>query len=211
MNAIFCLYNRSIIGIDNKLPSLAIEGLNKTRAAKADMSMFKHITKEATIVMGRKTWESMGSKPLPGRKMNLVITSDPQAMSKKQPLWKFKDPVNFVTKEQFEKYYMNGPNVWIIGGVQLLKEYLPLCEQIYVNELHCQDEFNLNGFDSSRCTYFRWEELYDILKKNDFIDKDRPAWSTMATDCIAPRDKVTLYCYHFFKYYLNDWEEPKHD
>lgn len=211
MNAIFCIYNRSIIGIDNKLPSEVIPGLAERKAVKADMSMFKHITKNAYVVMGRKTWESMGSKPLPGRKMNLVITSNPTAMSKEQPLWKFKDPVNFVTKEQFEKYYMSEPNVWLIGGVQLLKEYLPLCEQVYINELHCQDEFNLNGFESNRCTYFRWEDIYDILKKNDFIDEARPTWSIMATDCVAPRDKVTLYCYHFYKNYLNGWKEPHHD
>jgi dihydrofolate reductase len=211
MNAIFCIYNRSIIGIDNKLPSEVIPGLADRKAVKADMSMFKHITKDAYVVMGRKTWESLGSKPLPGRKMNIIITSDPQKMSKEQPLWKFKTPVNFMTKEQFEQYYAEKDNVWIIGGVSLLKEYIPRCEQIYINEIHCQDEFNLNGVESARCTYFDHAEMMDLLMKNDFIDKDRPYWSTMATDCLYARENVTLYCYHFYKNYLNDWEEPKYD
>ena len=208
MNAIFCIYNHSLIGIDNKLPSQVIPGLSKKEAVKDDMSMFRHITKEATVVMGRKTWESMGSKPLPGRKMNLVITSDPQKMAKENPLYRFKDNVNFITKEQFERYYINTPNLWLIGGVQLLKEYLPKCEQIYLNELHCQDGFNTNSIESKRCTYFRWEEIVQLLIDNNFIDMNMRHSPFLASKCYHVDSNVSLYCYHFYKNYLNNW---KHD
>jgi dihydrofolate reductase len=40
-----------------------------------DLKFFKKQTENKTIVMGRKTWESIGSKPLPNR-VNIVITSD---------------------------------------------------------------------------------------------------------------------------------------
>ena len=43
MNAIFCIYNRSIVGIDNKLPSEVIPGLAERKAVKADMSMFIYV------------------------------------------------------------------------------------------------------------------------------------------------------------------------
>ena len=73
MNAIFCLYNRHIIGVDGLLPSQVIPELGKEEALKVDMSIFKYLTRDAIVVMGRKTWESLGCKPLPGRKMNIII------------------------------------------------------------------------------------------------------------------------------------------
>lgn len=138
MNAVFCLYNWHILGIDNKMPWEVFPGLRKHPLVKKDLELFKHLTKDAIVVMGRKTWESLGSKPLPNRKMNIVITSNPKKMAQEQPLWKFKTPVNFLTKEEFEKYYMNQPNVWIIGGASLYEEYIPKCEQVYVTNIYSE-------------------------------------------------------------------------
>ena len=121
MNAIFCLYNRNIVGIDGKLPSQVIPNLGAQPAVKADMKIFKHVTKDAVVVMGRATWDSLDRKPLPGRKINIVITSDPDKLAKENPLYRYKDPVNYLTKEQFERWYRkSSDNIWIIGGVQLL-------------------------------------------------------------------------------------------
>ena len=52
------------IGINNKLPWCFSEDLQK----------FKSLTLNSTIVMGRKTWESLKIKPLPKRK-NIVLSS----------------------------------------------------------------------------------------------------------------------------------------
>ena len=52
------------IGINNKLPWHFSEDLQK----------FKSLTLNSTIVMGRKTWESLKIKPLPKRK-NIVLSS----------------------------------------------------------------------------------------------------------------------------------------
>lgn len=207
MNAIFCIYNHSIIGIDGKLPSQIIPGLSEKEAVKTDMSMFRHITKDAIVVMGRKTWESLGSKPLPNRKLNIVITSTPEELAKKNPLYRFSDAVNFLTKEQFERWYIDKPNTWIIGGVELLKEYIPRCEQIYLNEIHCQDEFNLNNLDSKRCTYFYWKDLITLLTNNGFTNFTTPQTSFLASRCFHIDNNVSLYCYHFYKNYLNNWQK----
>lgn len=203
MNAIFCLYNQNIIGIDGLLPSQVIPELGEEKAVKADMSMFKHITKDAIVVMGRKTWESLGSKPLPGRKMNIVITSEPEEMAKKTPLYRFKDIVNFLTKEQFEKWYKkSSDNIWIIGGVQLLKEYIPQCEQIYVNELHCKGKFKeINNISIDRRTSFYMHDFLNILKESGF------PYNHYADSCKFIREDVTLYTYRFVKDYRIGWSE----
>ena len=52
-----------------------VVGLNGTMPWRLprDMAFFKETTLHKTILMGRKTWESFGSKPLPHRK-NIVLT-----------------------------------------------------------------------------------------------------------------------------------------
>lgn len=210
MNAIFCLYNQYFIGIDGRLPSQVIPELGKEKAVKADMAMFKHITKDAIVVMGRNTWESLDCKPLPGRRMNIVITSNPEELSKRYPLWKFKDPVNFLTKEQFEKYYMYEPNVWIIGGRKLLEEYIPRCEQVYINEIMANTKvFPIANIKTDRITFFDYSDIIKLLKDNNFVPEDNEKWPLLAKRCLYPRNGATLFCYHFYKCYLNGWDNER--
>lgn len=210
MNAIFCIYNQYIIGIDGKLPSQVIPELGKEKAVKADMAMFKHITKDAIVVMGRKTWESLDCKPLPGRKMNIIITSTPEELSKKYPLWKFKDPVNFLTKEQFNRLYADNPNVWIIGGHKLLEEYIPRCEQVYINEIMANTKvFPLEDISTDRILIFDYSDLIQLLKENNFIPEGSGRWPLMAKQCLYSRENATLFCYHFYKCYLNGWDNER--
>lgn len=202
MNAIFCLYNRSIVGIDGKLPSQVIPDLGAQPAVKADMKIFKHVTKDAVVVMGRATWDSLDRKPLPGRKMNIVITSDPEKLAKENPIYRYKDPVNYLTKEQFDKWYRkSSDNIWIIGGVQLLKEYIPLCEQVYVNELHCKGKFGeINNIAGNRCALFYMHDFLNILTESGF-----PAYNHHIDTCEFIREDVTLYTHRFVKDYRLGW------
>lgn len=210
MNAIFCLYNQYIIGIDGKLPSQVIPELGKEKAVKADMAMFKHITKDAIVVMGRKTWESLGCKPLPGRKMNIIITSTPDELTKQYPLRKFKDPINFLTKEQFNRFYADEPNVWIIGGRKLLEEYIPRCEQVYINEIMTNSKvFPLKDISVNQITNFDYSDLIELLKENNFIPEGSDRWPLMAKRCLYARENATLFCYHFYKCYLNGWDNER--
>lgn len=66
LNIIVAADEKGCIGIDNDLPWGRI---------KADMRHFKNTTSNSTVIMGRKTFESMGCKPLVNR-INIVLTSD---------------------------------------------------------------------------------------------------------------------------------------
>jgi dihydrofolate reductase len=55
------------IGKDNSIPWYGL--------LPEDMAFFRCSTADSTVIMGRKTWESIGSRPLPGR-VNIVITSN---------------------------------------------------------------------------------------------------------------------------------------
>ena len=88
---------RHIIGKDNSLPWNIPEELEK----------FRGFTRNNTVIMGRTTFESLGSKPLPKRNNIIVSTS----MEEKKGI-----EVARSIKEAVEKGKKNGRGIYIIGG-----------------------------------------------------------------------------------------------
>ncbi|MCZ7591204.1 MAG: dihydrofolate reductase [Kiritimatiellae bacterium] len=91
-----------------------------------DLRFFKKVTMGKPIVMGRKTWESIG-KPLPGR-LNIVVTrqrdfSAPGAIV----VHSLAAALEHVSKEE---------EVAIIGGAQLYGETIPLADIIHLTEVN---------------------------------------------------------------------------
>ena len=75
-----------------------------------DLKYFKQLTTGNTVVMGRKTWDSLPKKPLPNRH-NLVITKDPSIYELTNEVW-------FYTLRQIEVLMLKNKNVnyFVIGG-----------------------------------------------------------------------------------------------
>ena len=170
MNAIFCTYNNSFIGIKNKLPWELIQVIENHPVVQFDKKIFREVTRGGTVVMGRKTWESMGSKPLSGR-YNIIITSEPEKMAAKTPLYSFnKDVVNYLTIEQFEKILPKLNNVWIIGGVSLFERYIPKCELVYETMIYIGERLLKHFSDED----FVKIDRQKLLKNGDFIVSDHP-------------------------------------
>jgi len=92
-----------------------------------DLKNFKKITQDKYIAMGRKTFESIG-KPLPNRK-NIIITRDNDYTQEKCfILHSIQDILNFVeSKPHYE--------IFIIGGAEIYKEFLPFVDRIYATEI----------------------------------------------------------------------------
>jgi len=90
----------------------------------ADLKRFKEITTGNTIVMGRKTYESIG-KPLPNRR-NIVITRD----------------VNYevdgceIVNSLEEAFMISNQNCFIIGGGEIYKQSMGIADQIYLTLVH---------------------------------------------------------------------------
>ncbi len=99
-----------------------------------DMKFFKEKTTGSIVIMGRKTYDSLPSKPLPNR-TNIVITSkiDNQFEIKGNGVFFMtmdfiKTILGITTKESLV-------NVYIIGGGQVYKELLPYCDKAYVTKV----------------------------------------------------------------------------
>ncbi len=85
-----------------------------------DFKHFKSTTMGGVIVMGRRTWESIG-KPLSGRE-NVVLTSS---------LEHIEGVKIYKSLEELVKAYENDSRtVWICGGAQIYKSALPLCSEL---------------------------------------------------------------------------------
>jgi dihydrofolate reductase len=87
-----------------------------------DMKRFKALTMGHTVVMGRKTWDSLPKKPLPGR-TNMVVTRD--------ALWHAEGATAVRKLEEA----LSG-DVMVIGGAEIYRAALPLADRIELTEVH---------------------------------------------------------------------------
>jgi dihydrofolate reductase len=96
----------------------------------ADLAFFKRLTTGHPIIMGRKTYESIG-KPLPGR-LNIVVTRSPG----------FVAPGCTVVGTLEAAYRAAGeaPEVFIIGGAQIYEAAFPSADRIYLTEVESDIE-----------------------------------------------------------------------
>jgi dihydrofolate reductase len=101
-----------------------------------DLKRFKKITTGHHLIMGRKTYESIGH-PLPGR-TNIVITRDPKLKIKKCIIVHSLKEALRIAQNAGEKEAM------VIGGESVYKLALPIADKIYLTKIHhnfCGDTF----------------------------------------------------------------------
>lgn len=110
----------NVIGINNTLPW----------HLKADLANFKKITSGHHILMGRKTFESIG-KPLPQR-VSLVVSSNPREIS--ENLFWF----NSIFKAIKFAERAGESELFIIGGEKIFRYALSLIDRIYLTEVDCE-------------------------------------------------------------------------
>lgn len=90
-----------------------------------DMKRFKALTMGHTVVMGRKTWDSLPRKPLPGR-VNVVVT--------RQKDWQADGAVTALSLGQATSGTSGA--VMIIGGAEIYERALPMATRIELTEVH---------------------------------------------------------------------------
>jgi len=120
LSAIVAMSENRVIGRDNQLPW----------RLPADLRHFKALTLGKSILMGRKTHESIG-RLLPGRR-NIIITRNQQ----------FQVPQALVVHsvEAVLNEICNEDELMIIGGAELYRELLPQTQRIYLTMIHAQIE-----------------------------------------------------------------------
>jgi dihydrofolate reductase len=93
-----------------------------------DLQWFKESTAGGVVVMGRKTWESLPKKPLPGR-TNAIVTTQPIENALGNIVVDLKSLLKILPQMNYTQ------NVWIIGGAQLVEALLPYCDELWLNNV----------------------------------------------------------------------------
>ena len=113
---IVAMDEQGVIGKDNDLPW----------KISADLQFFKRTTMGKPIIMGRNTHESIG-RPLPGRR-NIVVTTQQGYIAQGCEV------VHSV--EQALEECKDVDEVMIMGGASLYKQCFPLCDKLYITQVH---------------------------------------------------------------------------
>lgn len=97
-----------------------------------DLKYFKAVTLGKPVIMGRKTYESIG-RPLPGR-TNIVVTRDHS--------WSAEgvEVVHGFEEALAVAQGSNAAEVMVIGGAEIYKEALPLAQRIYLTQIEASPE-----------------------------------------------------------------------
>ncbi len=131
-----------------------------------DLKNFKKLTLGKYILMGRKTWESIG-KPLPGR-TNIVITREPVYEAVGCVI------VNSIEEALEVARANNQDEIFIIGGGEIYKKTLPLADRLYLTHVHT---------DLPGDTFFPevdWSQWQKVDEKSYDQNSDHPYSFTMA-------------------------------
>lgn len=133
-----------VIGIDNQMPW----------HLPADFAWFKQQTMGKPIVMGRKTFESIG-RPLPGR-TNIVISRQPQ-VSNEQLVW-------VSSLEEALAAAGEAEEIMVIGGGHLYSQLLPRADRLYLTHVDAEFEGDTQfpEYDPDQ-----WESIYSEFRDAD--------------------------------------------
>jgi dihydrofolate reductase len=127
---------------------------------RSDLALFKATTMGKPVIMGRKTWESLPRRPLPGR-MNLVLTRDgsyaEMTIARGALICERFDEALQIAREQAEEDGVD--EVCVIGGAAIFAVALPKARRIYLTEVDADvaGDVAMPPFDEAAWTEVRRE------------------------------------------------------
>jgi dihydrofolate reductase len=128
-----------VIGRDNQMPW----------KISADLQFFKRVTMGHPVIMGRKTWESIG-RPLPGRR-NIVVSRNAAYEATGGEL--------VGSLDEALKSLGEFPRVFVIGGEQLFTQAFPTADRLYITEI----DMDVDGGDT----------FFEVPNQSDWKEVER--------------------------------------
>lgn len=131
-----------------------------------DLKFFKNTTWALPVIMGRKTFDSVGGKPLQGR-TNIIISRQEGLKSSYENVWfasSLEDAIGQARKLETKE-------IIIAGGSQIYEQALPICNRIYLTRVHA----NIEAADA----FFPVFEIKDwkLSSNSDFAADEKHAYS----------------------------------
>lgn len=137
---------KAILACDLK-GGISLNGVMPWPKNTEDLMYFKNMTKNSTVVMGRKTWEAKDMpSPLPNRKNIVVSSSNIEGADMVVDIDQLKKNIPILAKDG---------DIWIIGGATLLHECLGIIDEIHLTQF---------SKDYGCDTYINLDLIYDLFK-----------------------------------------------
>lgn len=133
---------------------------------REDLIRFKKRTTGHVVVMGRHTWEAIGSKPLPNR-TNVVITSKPDEIKGALAFTSIKDAV---------EHFGEDDELFFIGGAKLIEAL--------------QKEYKIDGYIITFVNHYSLGNIAVRLHLEDYFIKSNESMYCTAYNCYEP-----VHCY----------------
>jgi len=154
---ICAISKNNVIGKDNKLPWNISE----------DLKRFKELTSNNLIVMGRKTFDSIG-RPLPNRK-NIVLSKNKSLIIDSVEV--FNSPADVI---DYHKKNSEQKDLYVIGGTYIYELFFEYCEYLYITFV---DKEYLGDAFFPKVDWNKWkliseESGYDDKEKVNFYFRD---------------------------------------
>jgi dihydrofolate reductase len=137
-----------VIGRDNQMPW----------KISADLQFFKRVTMGYPVIMGRKTWESIG-RPLPGRRNIVVSRNANYELAGAELASSLDEALNRLSE---------APRVFVIGGEQLFKQAFDRADKLFITEI----EMDVDGGDT----------FFEVPKESDWQEVERTPGSENGID-----------------------------
>ena len=137
-----------VIGVNGKLPW----------RLKSDLALFKQVTMFKPVIMGRKTWDSLPFKPLPGR-LNLVLSKDGSFEPNGAVVCESFGEALEIGREQAEED--GAEEVCVIGGAAIYALALPRAKRMYLTVVDAEPEGDV---------------LFPAFNEADWTEVRREAW-----------------------------------
>ena len=155
--ALICAMSENrVIGKNNTLPWWLPE----------DLKYFKRTTMGSSVIMGRKTWDSIG-KVLPGR-TNIIVTRSPTLQIERVKM--ALSVPEAIELAEHTALIDGSEEAFIIGGAELYSEAMPFADRFYLTRVHAEVEGDtfLQSFDEAA-----WREISrKEYKKSDLNPLD---------------------------------------
>jgi dihydrofolate reductase len=157
LSLIVAVADNGVIGIDNRLPW----------HLPAELKYFKAVTLGKPLVMGRKTWDSLG-RPLPGR-LNLVVSRQTDLHAEGAEVRA--SLAAAVERAAAWAQEREASEIMLIGGAQLFAEALPVAQRLYLTRVALAPEGDVFFPD--------WQESdWQLVSRLEHpAEEDRPAYS----------------------------------
>jgi len=127
LTLVVAVAKNGVIGRDGDLPW----------RLSSDMKRFKTVTMGKPVLMGRRTWDSLPKKPLPGRQ-NLILTRDANFVA--QDAWVYTDLAAMLAAGRAMAEAANAEEICVIGGAQLFNAVLDQADRIVLTEVTLEPE-----------------------------------------------------------------------